>query len=191
MLPNEMLGVYTDLFADSFICAPEFIGGHRCFVITEEDKESKLNKIEVRGVPENSILLKMNCYKEPIATFKSTKGECKRCDYVILTQYENTMHVIYIEMKSWELKKPDIICQFKGAFCFMSYSNVIAEKFHNARISSAPQERYVVLYANRNNKTSLFPKPVQNNHSFPENAMYFPVGSKKTKKGFVYLRELI
>jgi hypothetical protein len=117
--PREVWEIFKTFFADSFASAPEIVRGHRCFVMEEDDPKAKLRKIVIRDVPEGSLLLKMQRYAEPHDVFKSTKGEWKRCDYIVLTLSGNDLYVLFIEMKSLRPDKRDAIPQFKGADCFI------------------------------------------------------------------------
>ena len=132
----EMLEKFNALFTDSFIRVPDNDKGSHIFILTETDKCAKWQAIEIRGVPQNSILLKMHNYPPSDKVFKSTKGERKMCDYILLTSYKGDLYFIFIEMKSQNLDNRDIVPQFMGGDCFMTYCAAIAEKFHGARISS-------------------------------------------------------
>ena len=146
MNPSEILERFSALFADSFISVPESDKGRNRFVLTETDQQAKLQAIEIRGVPKNSILLKTYDYSLPVKVFKSTKGERKMCDYILLTPYKGDLYLIFIEMKSQNLDNRDLISQLVGGNCFMTYCAAMAEKFHDARIS-LKQKRNIVLHA--------------------------------------------
>jgi hypothetical protein len=158
----------------------------------ENDPNAKLRKIVIRDVPEGSLLLKMQQYAGPHNVFKSTKGECKRCDYIVLTLSKNDLYVLFIEMKSSSPDNRDTIPQFKGADCFMTYCRAVAETFHDVAVSSCSSEkRYILFYVNRSNKRSMSHRPMKVVHSSPENMMKFPVGNKSTGEDFVMFEELV
>jgi hypothetical protein len=190
--PKEALEIFRALFADSFIGVPEFIRGHWCFVMEENAPEAKLRKMVIRDVPEGSLLLKMQQYPELRNIFKSTRGECKRCDYILLTPSGNDLYAIFIEMKSHRPDNRDPIPQFRGADCFMTYCRAVAEQFYDTAFSScSAKKRFVLFYVNNANKKSFSPRPVRAVHSSPENMMKYPVGNKKTREESVFFKELI
>ncbi len=43
--------------------------------------------VEIRGIPDNTIILKIDRFPDPSAIFKGNNGECKRADYAIITSY--------------------------------------------------------------------------------------------------------
>jgi hypothetical protein len=190
--PREALKIFETLFADSFANAPESIRDRQYFVLEENDPAAKLKRVEIRDVPEGSLLLKMQEYPALSGVFKSTKGECKRCDYIILTPCENDLYILYIEMKSLYPNKQDVILQLKGADCFMTYCRALAECFHSSEISScSSKKRFILFYSNNSNKTSIVPRAMSAVHSSPENMMRFPVGSRKKSGPFVMFKELL
>ena len=147
MDPSEILERINALFADSFMSVPDKDKGSYRFVLTETDPGAKLQTIEIRDVPENSILLKTHGYSPPGKVFKSTKGECKMCDYILLTSYKGDLYFVFIEMKSKSLDSKDFVPQLVGGNCFMTYCAAMAEKFHGARISSSHlQKRNIVFH---------------------------------------------
>jgi hypothetical protein len=134
----------------------------------------------------------MQRYPAPSHVFKSTKGECKRCDYIVLAPWKNDLYILYVEMKSLRPDNRDAIPQFKGADCFVTYCRALAERFHNMKISScSPEKRFVLIYVNDSNKMSIVRRAANTVHSSPENMMRFPLGSRKTQAYFVLFKELL
>jgi hypothetical protein len=192
VLPREALEIFETLFADSFVSAPEVISGRECFIMEEDDPAAKLKRMEIRGVPKGSLLLRMQRYPEPRHIFKSTKGECKRCDYIVLAPWKSGLYILYVEMKSSRLDNRDTIPQLRGADCFMTYCRALAERFHSAEISSCPFEKRFILFCVKNsNKKSIVPRTASAVHSSPENMKKFPVGNSKTGEGFAMFQDLI
>ena len=145
--PLDILESFSALFVDSFAGEPEDFKGKYQFVLTEDDKDAKLQKVEIRGVPKKSILLKMQKYAPPDKVFKSTKGECKMCDYILLAFDKEYLYFIYIEMKSQNLNNRDFFSQLMAGDCFMTYCSAMAKKFHGANFSSGfLLKRYIVFH---------------------------------------------
>jgi len=76
------------------------------------------------------------------------------CDYVLITINEDELYYIFIEMKSSQPHNYDVRKQFKGATCFIGYSNAIMEHFYG--ITSLKyislNMRYHLVYQGRYNK---------------------------------------
>jgi hypothetical protein len=192
MSPSEVLNIYEELFIDSFFEKAVSEKGGFCFSLTESSPDTKLRKMNVRGVPEDSILLKLQLFPPLEKVFKSTLGKRCRCDYILISCRDEEIWTIFIEMKSKKLDKAHIRQQFKGADCFLTYCNAVAEKFHSAKLDSCKiQYRYVVFFTNHNTKTPISSKNDFPLHATPERAKYLQVGTKKSNEGTVWFGQLI
>ena len=124
------------------------------------------------GVPNESevIVIKTDAFKAPTTTFKSSKHECKRADFVIIINSDKHQKIIFIELKakSTTSKESDIILQFKGARCFITYCQEIGKLFWDE-----PNflENYAYRYVSIRN-IGLPKKPTRNKihptHDLPE-----------------------
>jgi hypothetical protein len=192
MSPSEVLNMYGELFEDSFFTKAISEKGGFCLSFTENSPDAKLCKMRVRGVPEDSILLKLQLFPPPAEVFKPAFGKRCRCDYILISSRNEGLWVIFIEMKSKEFDKSHIRQQFKGADCFLTYCNAVAEKFHDAKITSCNiQHRYVVFFTDHHTKTPIMSKNRSFPHAAPEHAKYLQVGTKKSKEGTVWFERLI
>jgi len=180
MTPHEILEKFKVLFTDSFITTPEKHKERYRFLLTEADENAKLREVEVRNVPQNSILVKMHAYPPPEKIFQSTRGERKRCDYIILTSYKDDLYFIFIEMKSRELDNKDVIPQLVGGNCFMIYCSNMVAMFHDASISAdLLRKRNIVFYASlplNKKATSLekLLKRIRPTRPLPDPIIYIP-----------------
>ena len=57
------------------------------------------------------------------------QGECKRADYIILTNIKNKKIAIFLELKSGNPDNKDSINQLKGAFCLYKYLQKVGQIF--------------------------------------------------------------
>ena len=73
--------------------------------LREGSSESKLKRIDIYGVPKDSILIKLDEYDQPITLFKNDKGQRQRCDYVLFSLVDGKGFVLFIEIKSAKVKK--------------------------------------------------------------------------------------
>ncbi|MEO5357244.1 MAG: hypothetical protein H7844_08095 [Nitrospirae bacterium YQR-1] len=144
---NNDLSVFNDLIVNNILVQFGMKNGKLFAVLKESGTETKLKKVEISDIPENSVLIKLDGYEEPKTLFKSNKGQLKRCDYVLLTRVGNQGIMLFIEMKSQRFSDKDIEKQFKGALCVMDYCNAVLNRFHNKEdILSLFEKRFIVFY---------------------------------------------
>ena len=85
--------------------------------------------IKIKGLPKETFILKADEFPALLNFFKGLQGECKRADYIILTNIKNKKIVIFLELKSGNPDNKDIITQLKGAFCLYKYLQKIGQVF--------------------------------------------------------------
>lgn len=85
----------------------------------------------IYGVPDNAIVIKVDTFSSPDAVFTGSHGECKRADYVIVSDADGKKVIICIEMKATKGSGKEIIKQLKGAQCFIFYCREIGKTFWN------------------------------------------------------------
>ena len=85
--------------------------------------------IKIKGLPKETFILKADEFPALLNFFKGLQGECKRADYIILTNIKNKKIVILLELKSGNPDNKDIITQLKGAFCLYKYLQKIGQVF--------------------------------------------------------------
>jgi len=63
--------------------------------------------------------------------FRNKKHECKRADFIIVANTKNKRVILYVELKATlkTSEKSDILLQFKGAQCVMTYCQEIGREF--------------------------------------------------------------
>jgi len=81
----------------------------------------------VRNVPSDVIVIKADSFPAPIAFFRGDKGECKRADFIIISEEKKV--ILYVEIKSGEKDAGHIIKQLRGAACVVSYCQEIGKRF--------------------------------------------------------------
>lgn len=89
------------------------------------------SKVIIRGVPSNSIIIKVDSFRSPDSIFNGLKSECKRSDYVIISNSGNKQRILIIELKRTKGLEKDIIAQLKGSFCFIEYCKKIVSEYWN------------------------------------------------------------
>ncbi len=170
---EESLEALRELLVDDII--GDIIHEHGiCSVrLREKGSDAKLKQVDLLGIPENSVLIKLDAYEQPLSLFKGRKGERKRCDYILFTVLDGKGYALFIELKSAKLKKPEYICQFKGAECVVDYCHSALQRFHNHDRLKAFSKRFVVFYRPRIAKLRTRSQPTIGNTS-PEKALRYP-----------------
>jgi len=158
---NDVFSKYSDIYTQPFIVCPTEIDGEYSITLTENDKTATLKKLEIYNVPQKTILLPLHQYSELNVgntlkkIFIDEPGVFMCCDYIVITISDDKLYYIFIEMKS---SKPsfnyDVRKQFKGATCFIEYSNAIMEHFYGiTSLKSVPLNmRYYLIYQGTLNK---------------------------------------
>jgi hypothetical protein len=99
------------------------------FVLTLREPQAPDSVVTVRGVPADTVAIKVDAFSTPDAVFKGEYGECKRADYVLISPQNST--IVYIEVKRTRDGFEDIVNQLKGAQCFVNYCRDIGKVFWN------------------------------------------------------------
>lgn len=87
------------------------------------------SSVTIKGMPANAIVIKADAFKSPNTVFSNVKGECKRADFVIVSNENNKKRIIFIEMKASKDSANIIIKQLTGAKCFIHYCQEIGKSF--------------------------------------------------------------
>ena len=93
--------------------------GGRIVVLGESGSQGGMQySIKIKGIPDNSVVVKTDMFPSPEGIFSCRRGECKRADYVIVTNSETDNFIVHVEMKKGEGNAGEIIDQLKGSKCF-------------------------------------------------------------------------
>jgi len=83
----------------------------------------------IRHLPADTMVIKADKFPAPKAFFKGDKGECKRADFIIISEEKKV--ILYIELKAGAKVASHIVKQLKGASCLISYCKEIGRQFWN------------------------------------------------------------
>jgi len=104
------------------------------FKVILNEPDCSDSTIEISGLPQDALVIKADSWPAPDQVFAGSKGECKRADYVIISEKNNKTVVICIEMKkSNNSTSKKIIEQLTGAKCFILYCQSIGRGFWSER----------------------------------------------------------
>lgn len=108
------------------------------------EKQANDSCVEIYNVPEDSIVIDLDRAFSNQGLFRGSQGECKRADYVLISETEQT--VLFIELKQGTKERTEIIGQLRGALCVFEYCQVIArEFFHEPAFLRHYQQRFVAF----------------------------------------------
>ncbi|ETI62598.1 hypothetical protein D104_01095 [Marinomonas profundimaris] len=85
------------------------------------------SSLELHNVPNDAIVIDIDSNFNNGKIFSNSKGECKRADYIIVSEEKKV--VVFIEMKKGASDTSDIIKQLKGSFCLFKYCQIVASDF--------------------------------------------------------------
>ncbi|MBF0179069.1 MAG: hypothetical protein HQM03_03465 [Magnetococcales bacterium] len=89
--------------------------------------EKNSYEITINNTPSDAIAIKTDSFPAPDKYFQNTKGECKRADFIIISETKKI--ILYIELKGNKEENNHIIKQLKGALCVVAYCKEIGRQF--------------------------------------------------------------
>lgn len=96
-------------------------------LVLEERDRSNPYKIELKGVPAGSLLVKTDNFNPPRRFLVNKNGLHKRADFALIDNDK----IIFIELKSGSVNTKEIVRQFCGAKCVMDYCASIGKHYFN------------------------------------------------------------
>jgi len=122
------IDVFAEMIKDSSQIISENEYGRKKVVLTEPSCSDSI--VEIRGLPDDAIMVKADSWPDPRKIFRGDRGECKRSDYVIIATKQGKLVIVYIEMKrSNSATRHEIVKQLTGALCFIEYCRAIGRHF--------------------------------------------------------------
>lgn len=167
------INILNELFKDTEVVPLEdhpYKNGTKQVTLSEKEQYSVI----IQGLPdENSVIvLKIDNFPAPSKIFKGSKGECKRADFVIITNGDKRV-ILFIEMKakSTTEKAEHIVKQLKGAQCVMKYIEEIGKLFWNPDFLNDFEYRFIALMDININKRGTRHSSAQKIHDTPETVL--------------------
>ena len=183
----ESLEALRDLLVPSILGNVIHDHGINYAKLREQSPNAKLNKVDISGVSNGAILIKLDKYEQPGSLFNDHRGQRQRCDYVLFTMFNGRGFALFIEIKSLKIKKAEYIRQFKGAECVIDYCHSALKRFHDHdQLLNNFEKRFVVFYKPRiAKKRTRHIKP--SNGKNRENALLYPDPFKPPLKSLLAL----
>ena len=99
-------------------------------ILVEPQNQGKHEySVVINAMPHDSIVIKTDVFPAPKHIFNCSRGECKRADFVIITNTKNQKLIIFIELKKGKGKTKEIAQQLKGSQCVVDYFKSIVNVF--------------------------------------------------------------
>lgn len=146
------------------------IHGKRELKLCEPDEADCV--VLIRDVPPDALALKADLFPQPRGVFKGSKGECKRADYIIISEERKT--IIFVELKLTRAQQNHVTQQLKGAHCLLHYCQEIVFRFWGVPSFLCDcSKRYVHIVRSSLHKRPTRPskKSRPAKHDTPENHM--------------------
>ncbi len=135
--------------------------------------------VTIRGIPDDTLIIKIDLFEAPKSLFQGIKGECKRCDYVIISDSPIKKMIVLIEMKAGKALEKEVIQQLKGGKCLVKYCQQIGQEFwREIDFLNNYDYRFISLKNISISKKSTRNKKQAQLHDSPENMLkiYSPKG---------------
>lgn len=165
--------VLNELIKDDARVIP-FDDKNRLSVILKEPSYPQ-SQVKISGLPNNAIVIKSDYWPPPDRVFTGSKNECKRADYIIISEKNDKLFILYIELKnSNSTHRNDVINQFKGVRCLFDYCQSIGKMFWKKRdFLDRAQHRYI-CFAHTSiikKRRTRIERQIKRNHNQPEDFM--------------------
>lgn len=126
----------------------------------------------IYNVPDDAIVVKLDENLDLGRLFSGSFGECKRSDFLVITEKNSKIIFVHIEIKLTRANAGDIQHQLRGSYCFVHYLRELGKAFakHNTFLIQA-RHRFVSIRHTgpRKRKTKIERATGQND--VPERAM--------------------
>lgn len=113
--------------------SPKCDKGCYYFLLKGKTPDNRSYAFEIRNVPQDSILLKIDdSFPQADKLLKEDGGIRVRADYAIISKISNNRRILIIEISA--ANKPDsyIKRQLTGGICVLEYCSAVYEKFYSS-----------------------------------------------------------
>lgn len=168
--------VLSELLEPNAVIRPCMSAYGKCELELHEPEEADC-VVRIRDVPPDVLAVKADLFPQPRGVFRGSKGECKRADYIVISEDANT--IIFVELKLTGAQHNHVTQQLKGAHCLLHYCEEIVFRFWGVpNFLSGCKKRYVHIVKSSLHKRPTLPsKALPQSHDTPENHMRIPNNS--------------
>ncbi|MDR0611671.1 MAG: hypothetical protein LBG58_16305 [Planctomycetaceae bacterium] len=118
----------------------------RTAILKENDRSAKLREVQINGVSDDSILIKIDYGQANDQIFCNENGSLKRCDYLLITQLRRKKILLFMEMKSNKVISTEIIQKFRASECLFDYMILVLRQFHDLDFNYNEYKKRFVLF---------------------------------------------
>jgi len=121
--------------------------GRRFIRLKENDPSAKLKTVDLYGVSPDAVAVKLDSGVPPADLLDKKGGQRRRCDYLLVTEFDKRKILLYIDLKSSHVDN-DVKLQFKGGVCLVKYLDAVMEQFHARKgfFETFGESRFVAFY---------------------------------------------
>ena len=135
--------------------------------ILKENDPSNPYEIKLKGLPTDSLVVKIDRFKEKTYFLNGRLGIARRADFALV----NDDAIVFIELKSGKIQRTVVERQLHGAQCVMDYCASIGNRFFNDPNFLDPainNTHLVLLHTGRsmNKRRSTADTTQRSNHPF-------------------------
>lgn len=189
---TQDLDVLRDLIADDALVHPTDDSHGKSELVLEEPGSPTTSEetgppvaysLKIRHVPDDVLAIRAYLFPKP--TFRGTRGERRRADFIIVASGAKKW-IIYVELKGGKKRKGEIEQQLNGAKCLLGYCRAVGQTFwRRARFLSEKQynQRFVSVTRLSISKKTTRPKRHRNGpsvHDTAENMLRISSPAKNT-----------
>lgn len=133
-----------DRWAAIFRHARSAPAGSPSIELTEADSAATLRKVEISGIDQQTVVVHLQSRGALCQDLSDADGIQSRCDYLLIQELTDGIHVVLIEMKSTTVDRARIERQFQASQCLISYCHELIRSFHG--VDLPVHKRYVVFH---------------------------------------------
>ena len=113
--------------------------------VLEEKDQNASGSVEIRQVPEDAVIVKVDARLHNRKLFSGRNGMCKRSDFMIISEEAGV--VLFVELKSGNSDtRKSIVEQLRGSLCVFHYCQSVACNFFGKKgFMSSYKKRYVAF----------------------------------------------
>jgi hypothetical protein len=140
--------------------------------VTLSEPQASDSSTTIRNMPADAMVIKVDIFHSPDKIFNGIRGECKRCDYVIISPGKKC--ILYIEIKRTRDTdgRKHVVEQLKGARCFVTYCQAVGKYFWGKHeFLSGYKNRFISIGHTRIAKRKTRITKESKRHDTPDNAM--------------------
>ncbi|MDR0705560.1 MAG: hypothetical protein LBF88_11305 [Planctomycetaceae bacterium] len=115
-------------------------------ILKENDRSAKLREVQINGVADDSILIKIDYCQANDQIFCNENGSLKRCDYLLITKLRHKKFLLFMEMKSNKVIGTEIIQKFRASECLFDYMVSMLHQFHDWEFNCDEYKKRFVLF---------------------------------------------